>query len=1122
MDILAWLRELGLERYEQAFRENEIVADILPKLTADDLKDIGVTIVGHRRKLLEAIAALAEPALARQAGPSGPLKALTATRPTEAERRQLTVMFVDLVGSTALSAALDPEEMGAAIRVYQNAVAGETLRFEGHIAKFMGDGVLAYFGWPQAHEDDAERAVRAGLALARTVGELEAGGHRLAARIGIATGLVVVGETVGEGEAQERSVVGETPNLAARLQALAAPGAVVISQATRRLVGTLFELTDLGPTQIKGFAEPVAAFRVEGEGSAHGRFEALHGQRLTPLIGRDHELAMLLERWNWAKDGDGQVVLIAGEAGIGKSRLLHALREKLADEPHIAISHLCSAYHTNSALHPIVAQLQRAAGFASHDEPADRLTKLEALLAQGAEQLDEATPLFGALLGVATDERYRAPNLSPQRQKQRTFEVLIEQLAGLARKRPVLQLYEDLHWADPSTLELLEMVVERARGLPILVVMTHRPQFSPPWSGQAHVTALPVNRLGRRQGAAMTLRVTGGKALPAEILDQILERTDGVPLFLEELTRTMIESGLMTDAGDHYELTGPLPPLAIPANLHDSLMARLDRLATVKELAQIGAVIGREFSYELLAAVADQPQERLESGLDQLVASELVFRRGSPPDATYSFKHALVKDAAYQSLLRSRRQQLHARLAQVFEARFPGVVETQPELLAYHLTEAGLDARAADAWARAGRAALGRSAMREAANSLSRAVSLLQGMPSSPERQRLELELLGALGVALTNTLGPASPEAQATHERADLLSQELGDRKARFRARWNLWRVYNVRAEFNSAIAVGDALLAEAQADGDADHEVQAHHALWSSRIYRGDLEAGFHHVDRALALYEIGRHGKQALTFGGHDARECGLTQSSNALFLLGYPERALARNAEGIAHALALGQPQVVAHALNWGSMLLQLAGELEELDRRTTLLARLADEHGLAIYSPEARILTAWRAVHEERDPRAAEEMRNFLDRRAAMGSVSVHSYFLMLLADAWLRLGRLDEAQSVLEEGLARAEATGEHFCTAEMHRLGARACLARDSRDVRGAEAALDAALAAAGRQSSRIFELRAACDLARLWADRGERRKAHNLLAPMYNWFTEGFKTADLKDAKALLGELV
>ena len=943
MDVLAWLRELGLERYEQAFQENEISADLLPKLTADDLKDIGVSIVGHRRKLLEAIAALAKPALAQQAEPNAPGSPSVA-RPSAAERRQLTVMFVDLVDSTALSAALDPEEMGAAIRVYQNAVAGETLRFEGHVAKFMGDGVLAYFGWPQAHEDDAERAVRAGLALVRTVGGLEVAGRRLAARIGIATGLVVVGESVGEGEAQERAVVGETPNLAARLQVLAAPGSVVISQATRRLVGSLFELTDLGPTRIKGFPEPVAAFVVQGEGSADGRFDALHGQRVTPLIGRENELAMLLERWSWAKDGDGQVVLIAGEGGIGKSRLLHALREKLAGEPHIAISHFCSAYHTNSALHPIVAQLERAAGFASHDEPADRVAKLEALLAQGADQLDEAAPLVAALLGVPTDERYPALNFSPQRQKQRTFEVLMGQLAGLARQRPVLQLYEDLHWADPSTLELLDMVVERARVLPILVVITHRPQFSPQWSGQAHVTALPLNRLGRRQGAAMALRVTGGKALPHEILDQILERTDGVPLFLEELTRTMLESGLLTDVGDHYELAGPLPPLAIPANLHDSLMARLDRLATVKELAQIGAVIGREFSHELIGAIADRPQEQLESGLDQLVGSDLVFRRGSPPDATYSFKHALVKDAAYQSLLKSRRQQLHARIAQLFEKRFPAVIENQPELLAYHLTEAGLDARAADAWARAGRAALDRSAMREAANSLSRAVGLLRGMPSSPDRQRLELEWLGALGVALSSALGPGSSETQAAHERADLLSQELGDRKGRFRARWNLWHICVVRAEFDSGVAKGDALLAEAQAEGDVDHEVQARHALWSSRIYRGDLEAGCHHVDRGLALYEVDRHGTQALTFGGHDARECALTSSSNAFFLMGYPDRALARNAEGIAHALTLGQPQVVAHAHNWGSLLLQLVGEFPELDRRAALVARLTEEHG----------------------------------------------------------------------------------------------------------------------------------------------------------------------------------
>ena len=532
-------------------------------------------------------------------------------------------------------------------------------------------------------------------------------------------------------------------------------------------------------------------------------------------------------------------------------------------------------------------------------------------------------------------------------------------------------------------------------------------------------------------------------------------------------------------------------------------------------------MIGREFSHELLAAVADRPQEQLESGLDKLVASELVFRRGSPPDAVYSFKHALVKDAAYQSLLKSRRQQLHARVAHVFEERFPTVVDSQPELLAYHLTEAGLDERAADAWARAGRAALGRSAMPEAANSLSRAVGLLRGMSPSPDRQRLELELLGVLGVALTNTLGPASSETQAAHERANQLSQALGDRKARFRARRNLWRVYNVRAEYDSAVAAGDALLTEAQAEGDVDHEVQARHALWSSCIFRGDLEATCHHVDGALTLYEVGRHGTQALTFGGHDARECGLTQSGNALFLLGYPERAQARNTEGVTHARALGQTQVVAHALTWGSMFLQLAGELEELDRRTTLLARLADEHGLAIYYPEARILAAWRAVLEERDHRAAEEMRNFLERRAAMGTVSLHSYFLMLFADARLRLGRPDEALAAIKEGLARAEATGEHFCTAELHRLRARACLALDARDVRVAEAALDAALADARQRSSRLLELRATCDLARLWADRGERRNAQNLLAPVYGWFTEGFDTADLKDAKALLEDL-
>jgi class 3 adenylate cyclase len=595
VDIESWLRDLGLERHAQTFRDNEVDLEVLGDLTEADLEKLGIPL-GHRKKLLRAIAGRAAPLVAAE-----PSRA-------EAERRQLTVMFVDLVGSTELSTRLDPEDMGAVIRAFQESCAVVVKRWGGHPAKFMGDGVLAYFGWPQAHEDDAERAVRAGLEFTRAVAGLTTPADvPLAARIGITTGPVLVGEVAGEGAAQEEVVVGETPNLAARLQALAEPGTVVVAAGTRRLLGGLFALADLGPVRLKGFSAALAAFRVEGEGPTEGRFEALRGGHLTPLMGREHELAILLARWAWAKEGDGQVVLLAGEPGIGKSRLIQALREELSAEPQVVLSHFCSPYHTNSALHPIIGQLERAAGLAPDDEPEGRLAKLEALLDPATDQLDEAVPLLAALLGIPAGDRYPALNLSPQRQKQRTLEVLIEQLAGLARQRPVIDLYEDLHWCDPSTLELLDLLVARVRRLPVLVVLSYRPEFNPPWGGQAHVTTLPLNRLGRRQGAAMVARLAGGKALPDEVLAQIVAKTDGVPLFVEELTKTVLESGLLRDRGDRYELSGPLPPLAIPTTLHDSLMARLDRLAPVKDVAQIGAVIGREFDHELLAAVAAMP-----------------------------------------------------------------------------------------------------------------------------------------------------------------------------------------------------------------------------------------------------------------------------------------------------------------------------------------------------------------------------------------------------------------------------------------------------------------------------------------------------------------------------------
>ena len=622
MDISSWLRDLGLEKYTQAFRDNDIDTEVLLRLTTDDLTALGITSVGHRRRLLDAIAALRDGlALGSAELPVKPMP-----KAAEAERRQLTVLFCDLVGSTELAVQLDPEDLRKVIRGYHEKVAAVVERFEGHVAKYLGDGVVVYFGWPRAHEDDAERAVRAGLAVVDAVTDLADGaGTKLGIRVGIATGLAVVGDLIGEGSAREESVVGETPALAARLQAFARSGAVDIGDTTRRLVSGVFELDDLGPQRLKGFANPLAVSRVVGESQAEGRFEARHAAGLTPLVGRDEELSLLLRRWQQAKDGEGQVVLLSGEPGIGKSRLVRELRARFGDEPHLRLLYQCSPHHASSPLYPLIEHLERAAGFEGGDIAETKLGKLEVLLAQGTNKLEEVAPLVAALLSIPTSDRYALPELTPQHQKQLTLEALVGQLEGLAAGRPVLLIYEDVHWMDPTTQELLDLAIERIQRLAVLAIVTFRPEFQPPWSGLPHVSALPLTRLGLRDGAAMVDRVMGAKPLPAEVSAQIVGKTDGVPLFLEELTKTVLESGLLHDQGDRYELAGPLPPLAIPSTLHDSLLARLDRLGAAKEVAQVAAVIGREFAHESLAAVAPvdggeaagrpRPARRLGAGL---------------------------------------------------------------------------------------------------------------------------------------------------------------------------------------------------------------------------------------------------------------------------------------------------------------------------------------------------------------------------------------------------------------------------------------------------------------------------------------------------------------------------
>jgi class 3 adenylate cyclase len=728
LDVARWLAEQGLEQYADAFAANAIEGDVLRKLTGEDLKELGVVALGHRKRLLEAIAALREESAPAY---SSHRREARSALVGAAERRQLTVLFCDLVGSTELAARLDPEDMAAVIRAYQERCAQVIGRWGGHVAKYMGDGVLAYFGWPVAHEDEAERAVRAGLALGQALaGVTTPATEPLAVRVGIATGLVMVGELIGDGAAREETVVGETPNLAARLQALAAPASVVISQATRRLVGGLFEFEDLGPQRLRGFAAPLAAFRVAGERWAEGRFEARQSARLTPLVGRDEEIALLLRRWQQVKDGEGHVVLLSGEPGIGKSRLVREVRARLESEPHVRLLYQCSPHHTTSPLHPVIEQLERAAGFGRDDPHETKLDKLAALLARGTDRPEQAVPLIAALLGLATESRYPALDLTPQRQKQLTLQALVDQLDGLAAAQPVLLAYEDVHWSDPTTQELLGLTIERLQRLPVLLLITYRPEFSPPWPSQPHVSALALSRLGRREGAALVERVVRDKALPDEVAAQIVAKTDGVPLFVEELTKTVLESGLLKDAGDHYELAGALPPLALPSTLHDSLLARLDRLAPVKEIAQIGAALGREFSHGLLAGVADRPEADLQAGLDQLVAAELVYRRGTPPEVTYSFKHALVQDAAYGTLLKSRRQQLHARIAQVLTDQFPEMVETQPELLAHHCTQAGFIEKAVEYWAsrwRTGGEALRQSRSDPASRNGARAFEITAG-----------------------------------------------------------------------------------------------------------------------------------------------------------------------------------------------------------------------------------------------------------------------------------------------------------------------------------------------------------------------------------------------------------
>jgi predicted ATPase/class 3 adenylate cyclase len=1073
----------------------------------------------------------------------------------EAERRQLTVLFCDLVDSTALSALLDPEELREVVRAYHETCAGVIRRYGGHTAQHLGDGLLVYFGYPAAHEDDAQRAVRTGLEILAGLQTLNARlplrtrarfPHPLQVRIGIHTGLVVIGE-IGGADKYEILALGETPNVAARLQGLAAPDTVVISAVTARLVQNAFALEELGTPSLKGVTEPLAVARVRGLLDTQNAVEDTPLAGVPFLVGREEEVGLLRRRWEQSKEGLGQVVLITGEAGIGKTTLEETLRREVHREGATRITFRCSPYHQNSALYPVIAHLQRWLQFERDEPPATRLEKLERVLATYRFPLAETVPLFAALLSVAVPEgRYPSLDLTPQQQKQQTHDALAAWLMEETERQAVLAVWEDLQWADPSTLEVLGLAIDQMPTVRMLTVLTFRPDFLPPWPARSHMTQLTLNRLERPQVEALVRHLAGGKALPAEVLQQIVSKTDGVPLFVEELTKMVLESPLLRLAEGHYELSGPLPPFAIPATLQDSLMARLDRLSEVREVVQLGAVLGREFAYEVLRLLTTSDETTLQARLARLVAAELLYQRGRPPRARYVFKHALIQDAAYASMLKSMRQRAHQQIGQLFTQRFPELVETQPEVVAHHYTEAGLTEQAVVYWQQAGQRARQRSAHAEAINHLTRGLEVLTTLPDTPERTQQELVLQITLGASLMTIKGPTAPDVERTYARARALCQEVGDFSQLSRVLFGLWGMYQTRAEHKTAQVLGEQLLELAQQTGNPISLLVAHHALGAVLWWQGELTLAREHLDQALAIDASQPH-PQGSTATAITARVATYNYAAFALWSLGYPDQALQRKHEALILAHELLHPYSMGFAMHYTAQLHIFRREAQAALEQSEAELALAAKHGFALWIAGGAVYRGWALAEQGQVEEGIAQIRQGLAAWRAMGSVTALPLYIPLLAEAYGKAGQAAEGLSVLAEALTLVDKTGERVYEAELYRLKGTLTLQSQASpgQVSGksqasqdkskntnpqpltpdpqaeAEACFQKAIEIARHQQAKLLELRAVMSLSRLWQTQGKKDEARRMLAEIYGWFTEGFDTADLKDAKALLDEL-
>jgi len=1046
-----------------------------------------------------------------------PARPVVANASPIAERRQVTVVFCDLVDSTVLSGRLDPEDLRAVIGAYQRCCSKVIRDNGGFVAKYLGDGILAYFGYPRAYEDACERAVRAGLAVIQAVAKLQAAGEPLAARVGIATGLVVVGDLIGEGAAQEQAVAGETPNLAARMQTLAEPGSVVIAASTRRLLGALFDYRDLGPVALRGFAEPVAAFQVLRSSAMESRFEARQERGIVPLVDREEELELLKRRWRQAQSGEGRVVLLSGDPGIGKSRIIQALQEQLADEPHTRLHYFCSPHHQDSTLYPVITQLGRAAGFAREDTQESKLSKLEALLSQ-SNATEEEIGLIAGLLSIPTGERYQPAAMSPQRRKEKTFEALHAQLAGLVAQQPVLMIFEDVHWSDPTSLELMSLSVERVKRLPVLLLITARPEFKPPWPNESHVTALAPSRLGRADAAALVERVTGGKALPTNVMEQILARTDGVPLFVEELTKVVMESDAIRETHGRYALAGTLPLLAIPTTLHDSLMARLDRLAPTRDVVQIGAALGREFSYYLLRAVAAVPDDHLQEALDELGRSELVFCRGVPPEATYMFKHALVQDAAYQSMLKSRRVQLHARIADVLEASLPRLAQTEPETLARHYTAASLPERATKYWLAAAQQALQRGAYKEAISHLNAGIGLLADIPEEATRARFEIDLQAALGFALTAIEGYAAPEVEAAFSRAHELCQMIGETSRAIPVLRGFTTVRWVRGNLPAARSFGQQLVQIAERTPDDELMLVVHGMLAGIHYHMGEISESETHLKKLQVAYDPQKRRNIVARFG-EDTPSTTWPYHGFNLAWLGHLDLALAAVRDAVASARRTGHPFSIANTISRAAACFVIMRDPLTASSFAEESLAAAQRLGFPIVLATSTLVLGWASALDGNADKGINQIHEGMALWRSTGAGCALPWFFGLLSEAMLARGDIGAAITAADEGLQWSAKNSERSWDCFLYCGRGDAALAAGK--VAEAEADYHQGLAWSRERSAKWAELYAGVRLARLWQSDGRTERARELLAPIYGWFTEGFDNTVLKEAKALLDEL-